>query len=144
VLGSLHDRMGEPAGTMRRQPKMRAVAATLAAYGLVLQALLMGLVLGSTAAPASGSRPAWAILCNPSGIAVGQDGAPSGSNGGRAPTCCIAGACGLSFGLPGAPVALPPVPAQVAHRSLGPETRIFFFGSPRGHLPQARAPPSLV
>ena len=124
---------------------MHAVAATLAAYGLVLQALLMGLVLGTTAAPASGSRPAWAILCNPSGNAIGPDGAPSGQKGGgRAPTCCIAGACGLSFGLPGVPVTLPPAPARIAHLSLRPETRAFLFRSLRGHLPQARAPPSLV
>ncbi len=124
---------------------MHAVAATLAAYGLVLQALLMGLVLGTTAAPASGSRPAWAILCNPSGNAIGQDGAPSGQKGGgRAPTCCVAGACGLSFGLPGAPASLPPVPLRVAHLSQRPEAQVFLLGSPRGHLPQARAPPSLV
>ena len=124
---------------------MHAVAATLAAYGLVLQALLMGLVLGTTAAPASGSRPAWAILCNASGSAIGPDGAPSGQKGGgRAPTCCIAGACGLSFGLPGVPAALPPAPVHIAHLSQRPEAQVFLLGSPRGHLPQARAPPSLV
>lgn len=127
---------------MRRHGYLRAFAAVLSAYGLVLQAVLLGLVLGVTAAPSTGAPAAWAVLCNNSGLASSPDGAPAGQKGARVPACCVAGACGLSFGLPGAPVGLPPVFALLAHAPPHLELKDALHPGPRGHLPQARAPPA--
>lgn len=126
---------------MGRHRHLRAFAAVLAAYGLVLQAVLVGLVLGATAAPAAHVAPAWAVLCNASGLVPAPDGAPSGQKGARAPTCCVAGACGLAVGLPGAPSVLPPVPVRLAEAISPAASPEGVHQGPRGHLPQARAPP---
>lgn len=124
---------------MRRHRTLRALVAVASAYGLVLQALLLGLVLGLTAAPASSSPTAWAVLCNPSRTvpadAPGAGGAP------HAPTCCVAGACGLALGLAGAPLPLLPEPTRQAGEQLQPQVRDLVLRVARGHLPQARAPP---
>lgn len=126
---------------MRRHSHLRTCAAILAAYGLVLQALLLGLVLGVSAAAASSTAPGWLVLCTPSGTTPAPDG---GGPKTAAPTCCVAGACGLAFGLPGGTVAALDIPVRFAEAAVLPAERATVIPQRRGHLPQARAPPTLA
>lgn len=123
----------------RRHSHLRAFAALLAAYGLVLQALLLGLMLGVSAAAASSSSPGWLVLCTPSGTTPTPEG---GGPKTGAPTCCVAGACGLAFGLPGGTATPLDIPLRFAQAAVLPPARAIMAPQRRGHLPQARAPPA--
>lgn len=125
---------------MRREGHLRAFAAVLSAYGLVLQAVLLGLVLGATAAPSTDTPRAWAVLCNASGLVPTPDGAPSGQKA-RLPACCLAGACGLALGPPGALASLPPIPTSFTDVPAPIASGDSIPRAGRGRLAQARGPP---
>ncbi|MBN8998880.1 MAG: hypothetical protein J0H54_05640 [Rhizobiales bacterium] len=119
----------------RRNRRRCSWVAILAAYALVVQALLGGLMLGASASPGA----AGVVLCLTDGPASPSADAPAGPH--RLPDCCLAG-CPM-FGH-----ALPPAPLLGALALLGVEASPESVSEPaprvearEGRPANPRAPP---
>lgn len=120
---------------MRLHRHMRGVVGLLAAYGLVVQAFVLALALGASAA--SSAAP---ILCMPSRVVAGDSGEPS-NGAAHLPDCCVVGNCGVAGALNGSPAPSTAAPVAFVPADYGRAGRA---DAPRGSRLgawQARAPP---